>query len=60
MVAVLLASMGYYISLIAKKGRDGGIDIIMYTNPLGTKSPRIIVQVKHRPDSSVPQMKFNG
>lgn len=54
MVAALLASMGYYISLIAKKGRDGGIDIIMYTDPLGTKPPRIIVQVKHRPASSVP------
>jgi restriction system protein len=54
MVAALLASMGYYISLISPKGRDGGIDIIMYTDPLGTKPPRIIVQVKHRPDSSVP------
>lgn len=54
MVAALLASMGYYISLVAPKGRDGGIDIIMYTDPLGTKPPRIIVQVKHRPDSSVP------
>lgn len=54
MVAALLASMGYYISLVATKGRDGGIDIIMYTDPLGTKPPRIIVQVKHRPDSSVP------
>jgi len=54
MVAALLASMGYYISHIAKKGRDGGIDIIMYTDPLGTKPPRIIVQVKHRPDTSVP------
>ncbi|MEO5995438.1 MAG: Mrr restriction system protein [Chitinophagaceae bacterium] len=54
MVAALLASMGYYISLIAKKGRDGGIDIIMYTDPLGTKPPRIIVQVKHRPESTVP------
>ncbi|HEX7457906.1 MAG TPA: restriction endonuclease, partial [Ginsengibacter sp.] len=40
MVAALLSAMGYYISLIAKKGRDGGIDIIMYTDPLGTKTPR--------------------
>ena len=30
------------------------IDIIAYTDPLGTKQPRIIVQVKHRPDYSVP------
>lgn len=54
LVAALLEAMGYYISLIAPKGRDGGIDIIMYTDPLGTKPPRIIVQVKHRPDSTVP------
>ena len=54
MVAALLESMGYYISLVAPKGKDGGIDIIMYTDPLGTKPPRIIVQVKHRPDKSVP------
>lgn len=53
LVAGLLSSMGYYIAHIAKKGRDGGIDIIAYTDPLGTKPPRIIVQVKHRPDSSI-------
>jgi restriction system protein len=54
LVAALLASMGYFISLVAPKGRDGGIDIIAYNDPLGTKPPRIIVQVKHRPDSSIP------
>lgn len=54
MVAALLAAMGYHISSFAGKGRDGGIDIIAYTDPLGTKTPRIIVQVKHRPDSKIP------
>jgi restriction system protein len=54
LVAALLAAMGYFISLVAPKGRDGGIDIIAYNDPLGTKTPRIIVQVKHRPDSSIP------
>jgi restriction system protein len=54
LVAGLLATMGYYISHNAPRGRDGGIDIIAYTDPLGTKPPRIIVQVKHRPDSKVP------
>jgi restriction system protein len=54
LVAALLEAMGYYISMVAEKGPDGGIDIIAYTDPLGTKQPRIIVQVKHRPDSSVP------
>jgi restriction system protein len=40
--------MGYYTSFIAPKGKDGGIDIIAYRDPLGTISPRIKVQVKHR------------
>lgn len=54
LVAGLLGGMGYYISHIAGKGKDGGIDIIAYNDPLGTKQPRMIVQVKHKPTSSVP------
>ncbi|HJP64179.1 MAG TPA: restriction endonuclease [Mucilaginibacter sp.] len=46
--------MGYYISHISPKGKDGGIDIIAYNDPLGTKPPRMIVQVKHRPNTPVP------
>jgi len=53
LVGALLDAMGYHISDIAKRGPDGGIDIIAYTDPLGTKQPRIIVQVKHRPHDSV-------
>ncbi|HLP52757.1 MAG TPA: restriction endonuclease [Chitinophagales bacterium] len=53
LVAGLLSSMGYFISMVSPKGRDGGIDIIAYTDPLGTKQPRIIVQVKHRPEASI-------
>ncbi|HAU0773269.1 TPA: restriction endonuclease [Legionella pneumophila] len=53
LVAALLNAMGYHISHIAERGPDGGIDIIAYTDPLGTKQPRIIVQVKHRPTNSV-------
>lgn len=53
LVAILLKSMGYHISHVAPKGRDGGIDIIAYTDPLGVKPPRIIVQVKHRPESKI-------
>jgi len=53
LIAHLLESMGYHISNIAERGPDGGIDIIAYTDPLGTKQPRIIVQVKHRPNDSV-------
>jgi len=53
LVATLLSAMGYHIAQVATKGRDGGIDIIAYTDPLGVKPPRIIVQVKHRPDAQI-------
>jgi restriction system protein len=53
LVAALLRAMGYYISFNAKRGKDGGIDIIAYSDPLGTQQPRIKVQVKHRPDVAV-------
>jgi len=53
MVAALLNAMGYHISDIAQRGPDGGIDIVAYTDPLGTTQPRIIVQVKHRPQDAV-------
>jgi len=54
LVAALLKAMGYHISEIAARGPDGGIDIIAYTDPLGTKLPRIIVQVKHYPTNPIP------
>ncbi|WP_291099365.1 MULTISPECIES: Mrr restriction system protein [unclassified Flavobacterium] len=53
LVAELLRAMGYFISDVAQRGPDGGIDIIAYTDPLGTRQPRIIVQVKHRPNDNV-------
>ncbi len=53
LVAALLNSMGYHISEVAKRGPDGGIDIIAYNDPLGTTQPRIIVQVKHKPTSTI-------
>jgi restriction system protein len=54
MVAALLRAMKYYTPFISPKGKDGGLDIIAYIDPLGATSPRLKVQVKHRPDSSVP------
>jgi len=48
LVAILLQSMGYYTPYVAPRGKDGGIDIIAYQDPLGTKAPRIKVQVKRR------------
>ncbi|MDD4358293.1 MAG: restriction endonuclease [Candidatus Pacebacteria bacterium] len=52
-VAALLRAMGYYTPFVSPKGRDGGIDVIAYQDPLGTKTPRIKVQVKHRPDAAI-------
>ena len=53
MVAALLRAMGYYTPFIAPKGKDGGIDIIAYVDPLGAQTPRIKVQVKHKPETAV-------
>lgn len=45
--AALLRGMGYHVRDTASPGPDGGIDIIAYNDPLGSKTPRIKVQVKH-------------
>lgn len=50
LVAALLRAMGYHVSWIAPPGRDGGIDILAHTDPLGINMPRIKVQVKRRSD----------
>jgi restriction system protein len=52
-VADLLSAMHYHVAWIAPPGKDKGIDIIAYNDPLGTTAPRIKVQVKHR-DQSIP------
>lgn len=46
LVAALLRAMGYHVSWISPPGKDGGIDILAYSDPLGTRPPRIKVQVK--------------
>lgn len=53
MVAAVLKAMGYYIQSVAPKGKDGGVDIVAYVDPLGAQTPRIKVQVKHRPDAVI-------
>lgn len=52
LVAALLRAMNYYVAWVSPPGRDGGIDILAYTDPLGTKPPRIKVQVKRRADKT--------
>jgi restriction system protein len=46
MVADLLKALAYHIAWISPPGKDGGVDIIAHTDPLGTSTPRIKVQVK--------------
>lgn len=53
MVATLLRAMKYHTPFISPKGRDGGLDIVAFRDPLGALEPRIKVQVKHRPQTSV-------
>jgi len=48
LVADLLKGMGYHVTWIAPPGRDGGIDILAFSDPLGTRPPRIKVQVKRQ------------
>lgn len=53
LVASLLRAMGYYVSWISPPGKDGGIDILAWTDPLGTRPPRIKVQVKRLSNQNV-------
>jgi restriction system protein len=50
LVADLLKAMGYYPSWVAPPGKDGGLDIVAHPDPLGTRPPRIKVQVKRQQD----------
>ncbi|MCZ2155497.1 MAG: restriction endonuclease [Bryobacterales bacterium] len=53
LVSELLIAMGYHVPFVAPPGRDGGVDVIAYKDPLGTVAPRIKVQVKHKPETKV-------
>jgi restriction system protein len=46
LVCNLLKGMGYYVLWEAPKGKDGGIDVIAASDPLGTKPPYLKVQVR--------------
>ncbi|MEI6179071.1 MAG: restriction endonuclease, partial [Verrucomicrobiota bacterium] len=52
LVAALFRGMGYHTPFISPKGKDGGIDVIAYRDPLGTQAPAILCQVKHRPEAA--------
>ncbi len=53
LVAALLRAMDYHTPFVAPRGKDGGVDVIAYVDPLGAKPPRIKVQVKHYPDNPI-------
>jgi restriction system protein len=53
LVAALLKAMDYHVLWVAPPGPDRGIDMIAHTDPLGTTSPRIKVQVKRQPGTKM-------
>lgn len=52
LVAALLRGMGYHVAWVAPAGPDGGMDVVAFSDPLGTQRPRIKVQVKRRQDKT--------
>jgi restriction system protein len=49
LVADLLHAMGYRVGWIAPPEKDHGqIDLVAYTDPIGARPPRILVQVRHK------------
>ncbi len=59
-VAALLRAMGYHTPFISPKGKDGGLDIIAFQDPLGVQTPRIKVQVKHYPETPIASEAIRG
>lgn len=53
LVAALLRAMGFFTPFVAPKGKDGGVDVLAFHDPLGTSNPRVKVQVKHYPTGVV-------
>ena len=49
MTADLMKAMGYHVAWIAPPEKDHGrIDLVAYTDPIGAKGPRILVQLQHK------------
>jgi restriction system protein len=51
LVADLLRAMSYHVTWVSPPGKDGGLDILAWPDALGTKPPRIKVQVKRQEQS---------
>lgn len=52
LVGELLTAMGYHVGWEAPPGKDGGVDLFAFNDPLGTRPPRIKVQVKRNANSA--------
>ncbi len=49
MVADLVKAMGYFVAWMAPPEKDRGrIDLVAFTDPIGAKGPRILVQLNHK------------
>lgn len=51
LVADLLRAMSYHVTWVSPPGKDGGVDILAWPDALGTRPPRIKVQVKRQKDA---------
>jgi restriction system protein len=60
LVGKLLEAMDYYVVWIAPKGKDGGLDLLAQSDPLGVKGPRIKGQVKRRRDSKTTEEELRS
>jgi restriction system protein len=59
LTAGLLEGMGYFVDFNAPRGKDGGVDLVCYKDPLGAQIPRIKVQCKHRPDYKISRQDIS-
>jgi restriction system protein len=48
LVADLLRAMSFHVTWVSPPGKDGGLDILAWPDALGTRPPRIKVQVKRQ------------
>jgi restriction system protein len=44
----MLAKLSYHVSWVSPPGKDGGLDVLAWPDALGTRPPRIKVQVKRQ------------
>ena len=58
LVAALFRGMGYFTPFVSPKGKDHGIDIIAYKDPIGIDKPTVKIQCKHYPDNPIQSQEI--